>query len=228
MPRGRQARGFARVAPEVGEHMDLEVLLAKMAEGDDLVRGTALVGAEISDVSARGTSFESVVFRGCVFEGVDLSNCTFTDVLFSGCRLMRCKMERAWLNRVDFRSCSAPGMSFLKGRLTGVSMVDSQFSYCDFSEASVSSLRASSTSLVESNVYSTRLSRVELDGCDLTRSTVFRASLAGVDLSTCDITGIRVSSDFHELRGAIVGEEQAVQLATLLGIRIKEEEAWLS
>ena len=107
-------------------------------------------------------------------------------------------------------------------------MVDSQFSYCDFSEASVSSLRASSTSLVESNVYSTRLSRVELDGCDLTRSTVFRASLAGVDLSTCDITGIRVSSDFHELRGAIVGEEQAVQLATLLGIRIKEEEAWLS
>ena len=32
MPRGRQARGFARVAPELGEHMDLEVLLDMLRE----------------------------------------------------------------------------------------------------------------------------------------------------------------------------------------------------
>ena len=47
-----------------------------------------------------------------------------------------------------------------------------------------------------------------------------------MDLSTCEISGIRVSSDLRELRGAVVSAEQAVQLAALLGIKIKEEE-WL-
>lgn len=135
-------------------------------------------------------------------------------------------MARSWLNRVDFRSCSAPGMSFGKGRLTGVLMADSQFDYCDFSEVSVSHLRVGATSLSELNLYLTKLSHVELDDCDLTRATVYRSSLSGIDLSTCDISGIRVSGDFRDLRGAVVSAPQAVQLAGLLGVTVKEEE-WL-
>ncbi len=226
MARPRQARGFAQVTPELGEHMGREVLLASLAEGEARVRGTAFSGLELDEVSAAGTAFENVAFRGCVFEGVDFSGCTFTDVQFLSCRFISCTMARSWLNRVDFRSCSAPGMSFGKGRLTGVLMADSQFGYCDFSDASVSRLRAAETNLVEANIHLTKLSHVELDGCDLTRATVYRSSLAGVDLSTCDISGIRVSGDFRELRGAVVSAAQAVQLAGLLGVKVKEDE-WL-
>ena len=229
MPRSRSTRprGFAQVTPNLGENLGLEDLLARMEEPDARVSGSAFSGLELADVTAHGTTFENVVFRGCTFDCVSLSGCTFTDVLFWGCRFIRCDMGRSWLNRVDFSSCSAPGMTFVKGRLTGVLMTDSQFGYCDFAEASVSRLRASSTSLAEANVFSTKLSHVELDRCDLTRATLYRVSLAGVDLSTCDISGVRVSGDFRELRGAEVSAEQAVQLAGLLGIKIKEEE-WLS
>ena len=135
-------------------------------------------------------------------------------------------MGRSWLNRCDFRSCSAPGITFLKGRLTGVNMTDSQMGYCDLSEATVDRLVARETSLSEANVYGTKLRHVTLERCDLSRTTVCRASLSGVDLSTSEIAGIRVSSDFHELRGATVSPEQAVQLAGLLGVKVTGDEDW--
>ena len=133
-------------------------------------------------------------------------------------------MGRSWLNRCDFRSCSAPGLGFLKSRLTGVSIADSQFGYCDLSEATVEHLTASETNLSEANVYSARLRHVALDRCDLTRATVFRSGLAGMDLSTCEIAGLRVSADLRELRGATVSADQAAQLIGLLGINVKEDE----
>lgn len=220
----RQVRRVAQVRDDLGCHMSQEELLAALAEPDSHVQNTSFSGLELEDIAANGTVFEGVVFRGCSFDGADLSNCTFTDVLFSGCRFTRCDMGRSWLNRCDFRSCSAPGITFLKGRLTGVTVVDCQFSYCDFSEATVERLIASETNLMEASIYSTRLRHVALDRCNLTRTTVFRASLSGMDLSMCDISGIRVSSDLHELRGAIVSEEQAAQLVGLLGIVVKEDE----
>ena len=65
-----------------------------------------------------------------------------------------------------------------------------------------------------------------MDRCDLSRTTFFRTSLSGVDLSACDISGLRVSSDLRELRGAVIDPDQAAELMGLLGIKIKEE-AWL-
>lgn len=226
MPRSHQLRRLAQVRDDLGCHMSQEELLAALAAPDSHVKNTSFSGIELADVAANGTVFEGVVFRGCIFDAVNLSNCTFTDVLFSGCRFIRCDMGKSWLNRCDFCSCSAPGLTFLKGRLTGVSMVDTQMSYVDFSEATVEHLAASKTNLSEANIYSTRLRHVALNQCDLTRATVFRSSLSGIDLSTCEIAGIRVSSDLRELRGAIVSEEQAPELVSLLGITIKEEE-WL-
>ena len=204
----RQAGRFAQVRDDLGCHLGKGELLAALSAPDAHVTNTAFSDLELAGASADGTVFENVVFRGCAFERVNLSNCTFTDVLFSGCRLVRCDMGRSWLNRVDFRSCSAPGLSFLKS----------------LSEATVEQLVASETKLTEASFHATRLRRVSLRSCDLTRSTFFRTSLSGVDLSTCDISGLRVSSDLRELRGAVIDPEQAAELIGLLGIKIKEED----
>lgn len=211
---------------DLGCNLSQDELLAALTAPDAHVANTAFSGLELADVAAAGTVFENVVFRSCTFERVNLSNCTFTDVLFSGCRFVRCDLGRSWLNRVDFRSCSAPGLSFLKGRLSGVSLVDSQLAYADFSETTVDQLVASETKLSEASFHATRLRRLALERCDLSRATFFRTSLSGVDLSACDISGLRVSSDLRELRGAIIDPDQAAELIGFLGIKIKEE-AWL-
>ena len=224
MVQRRQARRFAQVRDDLGCNLSQDELLAALMTPDAHVSNTAFTGLELAGVAADGTVFENVAFRSCTFERVNLSNCTFTDVLFSGCRFVRCDLGRSWLNRVDFRSCSAPGLSFLKGRLTGVSLVDSQLAYADLSEASVDQLAASETKLSEASFHAARLRRLALDRCDLSRATFFRTSLSGVDLSTCDIAGLRVSSDLRELRGAVIDPDQAAELIGLLGIKIKEDE----
>lgn len=226
MVQRRQARRFAQVRDDLGCNLDQDELLAALTTPDAHVANTAFTGLELADVAADGTVFENVAFRSCTFERVNLSNCTFTDVLFSGCLFVRCDLGRSWLNRVDFRSCSAPGLSFLKGRLTGVSLADSQLAYADLSETTVDQLVASETKLSEASFHATRLRHLALDRCDLSRATFFRTSLSGVDLSTCDISGLRVSSDLRELRGAVIDPDQAAELMGLLGIKIKEE-AWL-
>ena len=226
MVQRRQVRSFAQVRDDLGCNLSQDELLAALTAPDAHVANTAFSGLELADVAADGTVFENVVFRCCTFERVNLSNCTFTDVLFSGCRFVRCDMGRSWLNRVDFRSCSAPGLSFLKGRLSGVSLVDSQLAYADFSETTVDQLAASETKLSEASFHVTRLRRLVLERCDLSRATFFRTSLSGVDLSACDISGLRVSSDLRELRGAIIDPDQAAGLIGFLGIKIKEDE-WL-
>ena len=216
MVQRRQARRFAQVRDDLGCNLSQDGLLVALTTPDAHVANTAFTGLELADVAADGTVFENVVFRSC----------TFTDVLFSGCRFVRCDLGRSWLNRVDFRSCSAPGLSFLKGRLTGVSLVDSQLAYADLSETTVDQLVASETKLSEASFHATKLRHLALDRCDLSRATFFRTSLSGVDLSSCDISGLRVSSDLRELRGAVIDPDQAAELMGLLGIKIKEE-AWL-
>ena len=187
--------GFARASEHINAHVGSKELLALFAEGDALVTMTA-------------------------FEDVDFSRCTFTDVKFMGCRFISCSMERCWLNRCDFISCSAPGLSFQKGRFTSVLLAESQMRYAEFSEASIRDLRARKANLAESLWHDVSLKRSAFESCDLTRADVFRTSLLGIDLSTCDISGIIVS---NTLRGCIVGPEQAVQLAGLLGIQVKED-----
>ena len=215
--------GFARASEHINAHVGSDELLALFAEGDALVTMTAFDGLELAAVSAGGATFDQVVFKSCVFEDVDFSRCTFTEVKFMGCRFISCSMERCWLNRCDFISCSAPGLSFQKGRFTSVLLAESQMRYTEFSEASIRDLRARKTNLAESLWHDVSLKRSAFESCDLTRADVFRTPLLGIDLSTCDISGIIVSNTFRELRGCIVGPEQAVQLAGLLGIQVKEE-----
>ncbi len=45
---------------------------------------------------------------------------------------------------------------------------------------------------------------------------------AGLDFSDCDMSGLIVSDTLSELRGAVVNPIQAVELAKLLGIVVKE------
>ena len=68
-----------------------------------------------------------------------------------------------------------------------------------------------------------KLKRVRWDACDLTRIDVFGTPLAGIDVSGCAFAAPVLSGDFHELRGAVVSVEQALDVARLLGVRIAEE-----
>lgn len=223
MERSKCERGFARVPDSIGEHVGFDRLLDAFAEGEALVANTSVRGVELAYEEAAEATFDTVLFRSCQFEGVDFSGCTFRDVRFEGCRFIRCSMERAWLNRCDFSSCSAPGLNLLSARLAGVSVVDSDFSLANLSETSVDRWRVVSSRLSEASLQSARLKRCEFVQSDLTRVDVFRTPLKGLDVSDCQFAAPILSSDHRELRGLVVSPAQALELAGLLGVVVADE-----
>lgn len=221
MSAGR-SHGFAEVTV-LSRALGSDELLELFAEGDAFVAHALVEDMELAYECADGATFEGMVFRSCEFDHVDFRDSTFRDVQFENCRFIGCVLDKGWLNRVDFSGCSALGLSLVQARLAGVFARDSDFSYANFSEASVDQLSLRDCRLVEAAMQRAKLKRVDFDGCDLTRLDVFGTSLSGIDLSTSTFQAPVLTSDYRELRGAIVAPEQAVDLVGLLGVRVRDE-----
>lgn len=214
--------GFARPAAQL-VRMSSDELLAVFSEGDGYASNVLVDAVELAYECANGATFEGSVFRDCLFERVDFGDCTFRDVRFEQCRFIGCTMDKGWLNRVDLRDCSAPGLSLLQARLSQVSAAACDLSFANISETSIDHLVLRSCRMCEAAFQRAKLRRVSLTDCDLTRVDVFGTSLVGIDVSTCLFQAPVLSGDFRELRGLVVSSEQALSLATLLGVRIAEE-----
>jgi uncharacterized protein YjbI with pentapeptide repeats len=57
-------------------------------------------------------------------------------------------------------------------------------------------------------------------GCDLTEADLTGSTLKGVDFRGSNLAGVRV--DGGQLRGTIIDSLQAIQVAAILGITVKE------
>ena len=220
MSQRKAGSGFAAMAYEPTEPMSYYEVLDIFSEGDGLVEGTLVDGIAFGSEDANGTDFKRCVFRNCLFESTHLVDSTFHDVRFEGCRFINSAMDKTWLNRVDFADCSAPGLSLVQARLAGVSMRGCGLSYANLSAASVERPRLTGTRLREAALQRARLKHVVLKGCDLTHLDVFGTRLAGIDLSSCVFQAPVLSSNLHELRGALISPEQEIDLAALLGVEV--------
>ena len=188
---------FAHVA-DAFSRMGSDGLASVFSEGDGYATHVLVEDVELAYECANGSTFE-------------------------GCRFIGCAMDRSWLNRVDMRDCSAPGMSLLQARLAQVSALSTDLSYANLSETLIDRLSLGNCKLREAALQRAKLKRVRWDACDLTRIDVFGTPLAGIDVSGCAFAAPVLSGDFHELRGAVVSVEQALDVARLLGVRIAEE-----
>ena len=56
---------------------------------------------------------------------------------------------------------------------------------------------------------------------NLEKVDFFKTCLKGIDVSTCNIAGITVSETFHEIKGVEIDALQAVDIAQLVGVKIK-------
>lgn len=218
----KTSQGWARPGTAL-ERMGSDELIATFSEGDGYLAHGLADDVELAYECANGATFECIVFRDCLFDRVDFRDCTFRDVRFESCRFIGCAMDKAWLNRVDIKDCSAPGTSFLQARLAQVDIRSSDLSYANLSETSVDRLAVHDCRMREAALQRAKLKHVRLDACDLTRIDVFGTPLAGIDVSSCVFAAPVLSGDYRELRGAVVSAEQAVDLARLLGVRIAEE-----
>lgn len=164
-------------------------------------------------------------FNGCVFEKInfnqhDFDHCTLIDCVFDHCDLSNVDLNSSCLRRVEFRHCSLVGID-----ASVCVMEDVLFQRCNarlsnFSNSQMKNCEMKENRFDECSMNDCRIKGLELDNCVFTGTEFLHTSLNKIDFSTSVIEGIALSGP--ELKGIIVSPYQAVDLAKILGIVVKE------
>jgi len=124
------------------------------------------------------------------------------------------------MDRVLFSSCKLVGISMTEASLRNV-----VFDNCNAAYAVMRYIRCAKgnfrdTSFTEADIYSATLTDVSFARCNLDRVQFSGTKLAGMDLSTCQFYQLALTPD--DLRGCILAPAQAIALAAIFGVVIKE------
>ena len=151
-------------------------------------------------------SMESCGYADCLFVHCDFSNChmkesAFRRCAFADCRMFGTDLEDSYFEDVRFEHCGCGYANFNASRWKRGAILSSDCSECAFSSCTFSDMELSEDLFEQAEFQSCRLS--------------------GMDFSSCSISGMLVSAE--DLKGIIVNPEQAIALAGLLGIQVKQD-----
>jgi uncharacterized protein YjbI with pentapeptide repeats len=145
------------------------------------------------------------------------------DVQLEACDLTGAIWEQARLQRVTFNGCRLRGVQLLEAHCENAVFHDSLLENSNFASATFKAARFENCDLREAVFTEADLGNVVFQRCDLTHADLRGSKLTGADLRGSIISGMQVGAP--ELKGAIIDPTQAVQVASLLGLSVKEQDA---
>lgn len=168
----------------------------------DLTESTSTGGLDLTECVVRGGHFNRSRHTGAAFV-----NCTFVDCEFFG---------------ATFTECKFLGSSFLRCTFTQLTVRGGDWSFVALPGADLHTVTFDGVRMHEAD-----LSRVRLTGATMRRVDLARAQLDKADLSKCDLRGSELSALdpwTATLSGAIVDWQQAVSIATNLGMDVRTDD----
>lgn len=215
----KNQNGFHLNEPRISQAVS--VATPDEAIHDDAVFSRCIIEKNVFTGEARHVNMSQVVFHGARFVAA-LPATEMEDVLFDACDLSNVDLSDAILERVCFTNCRMTGI-----RLSGASLRDTAFNGCvlKYADFRFSRLRktvfqqcdCSHGDFHEAELPHSGLHFIQTDLCQAQMSGV---PLADLDLTTCDINGLGARPE--DLRGAVLSPEQAVTVAKIVGVIIKQ------
>ena len=171
------------------------------------------------------SSLSEYEFNGCVFEKVnfnqnDLDHCTLIDCVFDHCDLSNVDMSTSCLRRVEFKHCNLVGVDASVCVMEDVLFYRCNARLANLSNSQIKNSEWKENRMDECSINDCKIKDLALDNCVFIGAEFLHTSLNKIDFSTSVIEGIALSGP--ELKGIIVSPFQAVDLAKILGIVVKE------
>lgn len=172
------------------------------------------------------TCFEDYHFNGCCFQDIRCTLAQFTGNEFLDCMFIHCDFSTVDLShshfyRCRFESCRFSGTAFYDCLWKDVAWDGCMMQYANFGGSSFERCQFQSCSLKEGGFIQCQQKKLTFEHCDLQYCSFANCSLSDIHLESNEIEGIIVNED--SLRGVYVSPQQAVILASLLGIHVQEE-----
>ena len=197
--------------------------------GTEQVRDQAtLTQGIVLDGDLSGQETEDLLVEQVHFKRGRLPNTHFplaqvSDVRFDMCDLAAAEWEKAHLNRVEYIGCRMIGAKLIDSKIEHTLFQDCNMELALFWNAGFASARFERCVLRNASFEGANLAGVAFRACDLSQADLRGARLVGTDFRGSLIEGLRVG--IKELQGAIIDPTQAVHLANLLGMTVREEQA---
>ena len=105
--------------------------------------------------------------------------------------------------------------------MNDVFITDSNLSFVNLDESKIQNLKVQDSDFSSATLTQCKLKNIVFDNNQLVRTSFFKTPLKGIDLRTCELSGLIVSLECTELKGAVVTMFQAAELSRLMGLVIK-------
>jgi len=181
----------------------------------------ALVDCEFSHQTADDVLFEQISCKRVRLNQTRLTLAQLFDVGFDGCDLAGAEMEKAHLRRVEFTGSRLVGIKLSDASLQDVLIHKCNCEFARFWSSSFKAARFHQCMLREASFEGTDLSGVVFRECDLTRADFRNTKLKGADFRGSTISGLQIG--IKDIQGAIFSPAQAIQLISLFGVTVQEE-----
>lgn len=171
--------------------------------------GIAYLDVDMTEVATRGAVFEE-----CAFRGVRLNASTHEASAFLNCTFVDCNLFDS-----AFHGCKLVGSRFERCSTRLLQVVGGDWSFVALPRADLRSVTLSGVRMREADLTGTRFDGATVTGVDLSGASLSRTSWTGCDLRGSDLSSLDPAD--AEVRGAVITWEQAVSVATSLGLDVR-------
>ena len=187
---------------------------------EDCVKLSLIQDCAFEAQTAENIAISQVLFKNVVFNHLHWPNVKLTDTVFEQCDLSNVDFSQCFMDRVQLINCKLVGINMTEASLRNV-----VFDHCNAAYAVLRFLKCKkskfhNTSFAEADLYSATLTDVNFACCNLDKIQFSGTKLAGIDLSSCQFYQLALTPE--DLRGCIIAPAQAIALANIFGVVIKE------
>lgn len=196
-------------------------VLIECKEQEERLEEKHITKLDVLEEDLGGLCVSKVIFENCSFQDCSFEKAEFTDVIFRSCDFSNSNFSDGYFNRCHFLTSKGLGARFCGCVLQNVIIKECNLNYANFDSSKLEKIRIADTQLNNGNISQCKCKGVAWSGTRLTEASFFKTSLRGMDFTTCDISGLSLSDELMELKGAVVDLYQAAELAKRLGLVIK-------
>jgi uncharacterized protein YjbI with pentapeptide repeats len=205
--------------PQIPKHLPAGGLDALEDYGE--YSSLSLSGINLALPKVTNSSFERIHFRRVVFGPSQHVKLRFIDCRIESSDLSGIAWDQARFRRVEFLGCRLIGAQFLGAELEDVVFKDCSLGNAVFSLARFKAARFENCMLTQASFESADCSGVVFADCDLSQADLRQAKLGATDLRGSRLGGVQVGAP--ELKGAVIDSAQAIQIASLIGLIVREK-----
>jgi uncharacterized protein YjbI with pentapeptide repeats len=207
----------ALAAPKLPKELEPHALAS--IDGAELEQ-CRLEACVLAGQAGKNVRFDGVQVVGGSLSATKLAHVTWLDVLVERCDLSMIDWTGSKLTRVEARACRITGATLAESEFDHVRFVECQLDYASFVGARFGRVTFEACQMKEVDFSGADLTGASFLQCDLQGADLTGAKLAGADVSSSSLRQVRVGAG--DVRGLVVSREQAVALAQLFGLVVRD------